>query len=99
MALAVCLRCALPGVLSEGSGAVVGCSLLASVWWGWCVWRWVSFRVCEGAKVCHPRCGVLGSVPWVAFVCLCFSSLSCPLVHVVVCWVSECGALVWVRGG
>ena len=66
---------------------------------GWCVWRWVSFRVCEGTKVCHPRCGVLGSVPWVAFVCLCFSSLACPLVHVVVCWVSECGALIWVRGG
>jgi len=42
MALAVCLRCALPGVLSEGSGAVVGCSLLASAWWG--------PLVCEGVK-------------------------------------------------
>lgn len=48
------------GVSSWGCGGLflVSISLV-----GWCVWRWVSFRVCEGAKVCHPRCGVLGSVP------------------------------------
>jgi len=87
------------GVSSWGCGGLflIGISLVGCV--PCCVWRWVSFRVCEGAKVCHPRCGVLGSVPWVAFVCLYFSSLACPLVHVVVCWVSECGALIWVRGG
>lgn len=42
------------GVSSWGGGGLflVGISLV-----GWCVWRWVSFRVCEGAKVCHPGCG------------------------------------------
>ena len=76
-------------------GVVAGCSLLASG------------GVCEGgcrsgcvkARRCATQGAGIGFRTLGGFVCLCFSSLACPLVHVVVCWVSECGALVWVRGG